>query len=214
MKHPKIQMAILLTVAVTGALFLTSLTAGPVRQTPIAPGQAQTGQAGGHTEVPPGAPDPPADHPPESPADIPPDAPPDSPEPTSETPDPPDPGPGSETHPEPEPMASAHFALWEYACDCGGYCDGFPHAMEPELLEKVEALRQALGRPVIITSGVRCERRNDEVGGVSWSFHKRGAAADLYSPGVAVGEVAAAAQAVGLNILPHYSESYVHVEIT
>ena len=56
MKHPKIRMAILLTAAVTGVLFLTSLTAGPVRQTPIAPGQAQTGQAGGQTEAPPGAP--------------------------------------------------------------------------------------------------------------------------------------------------------------
>ncbi|WP_417090238.1 D-Ala-D-Ala carboxypeptidase family metallohydrolase [Eubacterium maltosivorans] len=110
-------------------------------------------------------------------------------------------------------MASAHFALWEYVCDCAGYCDGYPHSLEPELLEKVEALRTGLGRPVIITSGVRCEARNQEVGGVSWSFHKRGAAADLYCPGVGVGEVAAAAQAAGLNILPHYSEGYIHVEI-
>lgn len=111
--------------------------------------------------------------------------------------------------------ASEHFAMSEYQCDCDGmYCGGFPALMEEALLAQVENLRSRLGRPVIITSGVRCEARNEAVGGVSWSFHKRGAAADLYCPGVSVGEVAAAAQAVGLNILPHYSEGYVHVEIT
>lgn len=206
MKHQKIRMAILLTAAVTGVLFLTSLTAGPVRQTPIAPGQAQTGQVGGQTEAPPGAP---GQASPEAPADTT-----DPPADTAPPPEPPPDSPPPEAPPAQGLMASEHFALWEYACDCAGDCDGYPHSMEPELLEKVEALRTGLGRPVIITSGVRCEARNEEVGGVSWSFHKRGAAADLYCPGVSVGEVAAAAQAVGLNILPHYSEGYVHVEIT
>ena len=84
---------------------------------------------------------------------------------------------------------------------------------EPELLEKIEALRCYFGRPVIITSGVRCEARNEEVGGVSWSFHKRGCAADLYCPGVGVGDLAAGAKDCGLNILPYYSSGYIHVEI-
>lgn len=110
-------------------------------------------------------------------------------------------------------MVSEHFARDEYRCDCQGSCDGFPAEPDPELVRRVEALRQAVGAPVIITSGVRCGPRNEEVGGVAWSFHKRGAAADLYCPGVGVGEVAAAAQAAGLNILPHYSEGYIHVEI-
>ena len=110
-------------------------------------------------------------------------------------------------------MATPHFTMEEYRCDCPGYCDGWPCAMEPELLEKIEALRCYFGRPVIITSGVRCEARNEEVGGVSWSFHKRGCAADLYCPGVGVGDLAAGAKDCGLNILPYYSSGYIHVEI-
>lgn len=110
-------------------------------------------------------------------------------------------------------MVSEHFARDEYRCDCAGSCDGFPAEPQPELVSRVEALRQAVGAPVIITSGVRCEKRNEEVGGVAWSFHKRGAAADLYSPGVPVGTLAALAKDCGLNILPYYSSGYVHVEI-
>ncbi|WP_423245034.1 YcbK family protein [Eubacterium maltosivorans] len=110
-------------------------------------------------------------------------------------------------------MATPHFAMAEYQCDCTGYCDGWPCAMAPELLEKIEALRCSFGRPVIITSGVRCAARNEEVGGVSWSFHKRGCAADLYCPGVSVGDLAAGAKDCGLNVLPYYSSGYIHVEI-
>ena len=110
-------------------------------------------------------------------------------------------------------MASPHFAMEEYRCDCPGYCGGWPCTVEPELLEKIEALRCYFGRPVIITSGVRCAARNEEVGGVSWSFHKRGCAADLYCPGVGVGDLAAGAKECGLNVLPYYSSGYIHVEI-
>ncbi|QCT72675.1 YcbK family protein [Eubacterium maltosivorans] len=110
-------------------------------------------------------------------------------------------------------MVSEHFARDEYRCDCQGSCDGFPAEPDPELVRRVEALRLAVDAPVIITSGVRCEKRNEEVGGVPWSFHKRGAAADLYSPGVPVGTLAALAKDCGLNILPYYRDGYVHVEI-
>ena len=85
--------------------------------------------------------------------------------------------------------------------------------MNPALLDKIEALRRACGSPVIITSGVRCKARNDEVGGVPWSFHKRGDAADLYCPGVPVGDLAQMAQTLGMNVLPYYGSGYLHVEI-
>ena len=54
-----------------------------------------------------------------------------------------------------EPRASTHFLMSEYACDCAGYCDGWPVDMNPELLEKIEALRCTFDCPVIITSGLR-----------------------------------------------------------
>ena len=110
-------------------------------------------------------------------------------------------------------MASAHFEMAEYQCDCAGLCDGWPARMNPVLLERIEALREYYGLPVVITSGVRCESRNTEVGGVAWSFHKRGDAADLYCPGVAVGDLAQTAKDLGMNVLPYYASGYIHVEV-
>lgn len=112
-----------------------------------------------------------------------------------------------------EPQASGHFLMSEYACDCDGYCDGWPVQMSPALLECIEALRCALNRPVIITSGVRCPERNAEVGGILYSWHLSGHAADLYCPGVSVAELAETAEALGLGVLPYYGSGYVHVEL-
>ena len=114
--------------------------------------------------------------------------------PEPEPPLPPEPEPPPDgaviDHPLPEdpiltngPWASAHFLMDEYACDCAGYCDGWPAAMDPELLEKIEALRCYFDQPIIITSGVRCERRNAEVGGIPNSWHLSGHAADFVLPG-------------------------------
>lgn len=111
------------------------------------------------------------------------------------------------------PWASAHFLMEEYACDCDGYCDGWPAEMAPELLEKVEALRCALDRPVIITSGVRCDQRNAEVGGIPNSWHCFGHAADLYCPGVPYTEVARVARTLGLGVIECPGQAFDHVEI-
>lgn len=44
---------------------------------------------------------------------------------------------------------------------------------------KLELVRAALGRPIIITSGYRCPALNARVGGVSTSAHTRGLAVDF-----------------------------------
>ena len=111
------------------------------------------------------------------------------------------------------PWASAHFLMDEYACDCAGYCDGWPAAMDPELLEKIEALRCYFDQPIIITSGVRCERRNAEVGGIPNSWHLSGHAADLYCPGVPYDEVARAARELGLGVIEYPDQQFDHCEI-
>jgi hypothetical protein len=48
------------------------------------------------------------------------------------------------------------------------------------LIEKVlDPLREAYGRPIIVTSGYRCEQLNKLVGGSASSQHKKGEAADI-----------------------------------
>ena len=50
------------------------------------------------------------------------------------------------------------------------------------LIEKVlDPLREAYGRPIIVTSGYRCEKLNKLVGGSASSQHKKGEAADIRS---------------------------------
>ncbi|MCX8602659.1 hypothetical protein J3U62_12370 [Gilliamella sp. B3773] len=46
---------------------------------------------------------------------------------------------------------------------------------------KLEFVRQALGKPINITSGYRCPALNARVGGVSTSAHTKGLAVDFHS---------------------------------
>lgn len=43
----------------------------------------------------------------------------------------------------------------------------------------LDPLREAFGRPIVVTSGFRCRRLNAEVGGARNSQHLRGQAADI-----------------------------------
>lgn len=70
---------------------------------------------------------------------------------------------------------SAHFNRAEFACKCG--C-GFD-TVDIELIEALEVVRQYFMRPVIITSGCRCEQYNYQIGGSPNSYHTKGRAADF-----------------------------------
>ena len=67
-----------------------------------------------------------------------------------------------------------HFKLSEFACPC---CNRV--MLHPKLLAKLAELRNVLERPVSITSGYRCFKYNQKVGGVANSYHCIGLAADI-----------------------------------
>lgn len=46
---------------------------------------------------------------------------------------------------------------------------------------KLELVRAALGKPIVITSGYRCPELNKRIGGVSTSAHTKGLAVDFHS---------------------------------
>jgi len=73
-------------------------------------------------------------------------------------------------------MNSLYFKLEEFQCKCGECAMGEP---SPDLVARLDALRDMLRRPVIINSGIRCQKANRKVGGVSSSAHLTGEAADL-----------------------------------
>lgn len=50
-----------------------------------------------------------------------------------------------------------------------------------ELLELLEKIRNIYSKPIVVTSGYRCEKLNKAVGGVKTSQHMKGEAADIRS---------------------------------
>ena len=69
-----------------------------------------------------------------------------------------------------------NFKPEEFKCKCGT-CGMF--MIQSELVVRLELLRHIWGRPIYITSGLRCTTHNQRVGGAKNSRHLVGCAADL-----------------------------------
>jgi len=102
-----------------------------------------------------------------------------------------------------------HFKLKEFECPC---CKTV--RLYPALLEKLEHLRNARGKPVVITSGYRCEKHNSEVGGVPRSRHIEGKAVDVKAPPDEQETFRTLATSCGFaKIILYGKRGFVHVEI-
>ena len=62
---------------------------------------------------------------------------------------------------------SKNFSRYEVRCSCG--CDA--SSISPVLIEKLQHVREIIGKPMTITSGVRCEVFNTEIKGSLVSSH-------------------------------------------
>lgn len=72
----------------------------------------------------------------------------------------------------------AYFKPSEFKCRCKrAECDGVD--VDKGFLAKLEELREKWGRPLVVTSGVRCAWWNEQIKGAPKSMHLRGKAADL-----------------------------------
>ena len=77
--------------------------------------------------------------------------------------------------------AAKHFTAKEWRCKCG-QCGGrsATQPLSDQLLVRLDLLRAALGAPITITSGWRCEAHNAATPGASArSYHLQGRAADI-----------------------------------
>ena len=79
-----------------------------------------------------------------------------------------------------------YFTPEEFQCKCGCKTNGIDH----KLVEILEKVREHFGKPVTVTSGVRCATHNARVGGVSNSQHVYKTAADFTVSGIAPRTVA------------------------
>lgn len=72
-----------------------------------------------------------------------------------------------------------HFTKAEMACQHCGVC-----LMRDTFMRKLQALRDAFGGPITVTSGYRCPDHNRAVGGAKDSQHVKGNAADIWAEDV------------------------------
>ena len=83
-----------------------------------------------------------------------------------------------------------YFTREEFRCKCGGrHCGGFPAEPSGKLLRLADRVRAHFGAAAIISSGVRCEAHNANVGGVENSRHLTGKAMDFRVAGKTAQEV-------------------------
>ena len=102
-----------------------------------------------------------------------------------------------------------HFNLIEFQCPC---CHKV--LLNPQLVSKLESLRRKTSKPIIINSGFRCSKHNEEVGGVANSKHKLGQAADVRVVDFEQSEFCETALEIGFTKAIAYRErGFVHLEI-
>lgn len=106
-----------------------------------------------------------------------------------------------------------NFSRYEFDCPCG--CG--TQMVDPELAEKLQRIRDVVGKKIKITSGYRCLKRNQDAGGGTNSRHRYGMAADWrledrsLNP-VALGILAQAVGFGGIGIYWHSRGAFVHAD--
>lgn len=76
-----------------------------------------------------------------------------------------------------KPVDTPNFSREEMACKCGN-CDG-EAPMDGDFMEKLQHIRDLLGRSVTITSGYRCPQHPEEAKKPKAGAHSAGLAADI-----------------------------------
>jgi zinc D-Ala-D-Ala carboxypeptidase len=113
----------------------------------------------------------------------------------------------------PTAQATVSFKWAELACKCG--CR--TAYVEEEALEKLQQLRDFLGKPITINSASRCPIHNAKVGGAPKSQHRStetspSTAFDILLGNLDKEEVISAARAVGFKGLGINYKTFVHVD--
>lgn len=108
-----------------------------------------------------------------------------------------------------------YFKRPEFKCKCGGkYCNGYPVEMQEKVVKAADKVREHFGKPMTVSSGIRCTRHNAAVGGVSNSRHLQGKAIDFCISGFSASSVLAYVQTLPeIRYTYAINSNYVHMDI-
>lgn len=110
-----------------------------------------------------------------------------------------------------EGRLAEHFRAEELACPCDrDSCKCV--VVHWALIELLSRMRQQLKQPIYVTSGYRCPRQNQEVGGAPESLHLAGMAADVQAAAATPEHLASVAEAVGAGGIGVYPR-HCHVDV-
>ena len=85
--------------------------------------------------------------------------------------------------------------------------------IDPDSMDKLQALRTLLGKPIRITSAFRSAAHNKKVGGAKGSMHLEARAFDVQMAGHDPAQFEAAARKVGFTGFGFYKESnFIHID--
>ena len=103
-----------------------------------------------------------------------------------------------------------NFEPQEFKCECNGrWCTGYPSYMKMNQLLHLQAIRNHYGRPMTVTSGMRCRGYNNSIGGsITNSKHLTGQATDFYCRGVTDTLANRKASISWIRQLPNHTFSY------
>jgi len=101
------------------------------------------------------------------------------------------------------------FSLYEFECPC---CKRV--MLSPDLLTRLNHLRNIINRPIYINSGYRCKEENQRVGGVPGSYHLLGMAVDIHVQDIGLSDLLIYAQEIEFNGIGFYeNKNFLHLDI-
>lgn len=110
---------------------------------------------------------------------------------------------------------SEHFNSDEFDCHCGCCTQTL---IDTELVNKLEAMRTLIGKPIKINSGYRCAHRQEQLRQMGFetasgkSQHELGKAADIMCDGMTGAELDKIARSVGIKAVG-VAHNWIHLDL-
>lgn len=116
--------------------------------------------------------------------------------------------------PDEDTWVFENFKPEHFVCKCEGLCD-HGDEIDRDLVAGLQLIRDEIGEPLYVNSGVRCPEHNKNEGGMESSRHLFGLAADVWALGKIPEELAAIAEKQERFILGGVGlyNSFVHLDV-